>query len=122
MAATDTTRRGRTRARAIATTDARFRFDVLNTDGPVLVDFYADWCRPCQLLAPVLDELAADRAGQLEVVKVDVERNPGASKTYGIQSVPTLVLFDHGVEQARFVNVIRRAALDERLSEAGIPA
>ena len=66
-----------------ATTDARFRLDVLKANGPVLVDFYADWCRPCQLLSPLLDQLAAEWAGRLKVVKLDVERNPATYKTYG---------------------------------------
>ena len=104
------------------TTDARFRFDVLKAEGPVLVDFHADWCRPCQLLGPVLDELAAEWAGRLKIVKVDVERNPATYKAYGIQSIPTLILFDGGEERARFVNVIRRAAIEERLAEAGVSA
>lgn len=105
-----------------ATTDARFRFDVLNADGPVLVDFFADWCRPCQLLSPVLDQLAADHAGTLKIIKLDVERNSATADAYGIRSMPTLILFDHGNERARFVNLIRRAAIEERLREAGVPA
>ena len=104
----------------ITTTDARFRFDVLKATGPVLADFFADWCRPCQLLSPVLDDLAADWGDHLKVVKVDVERNPGTYKTYGIQSIPTLVLFDGGEERARFVNVIRRTAIEERLAAVGV--
>src|SRR3712207_4351809 len=103
-----------------ATTDARFRFDVLKATGPVLVDFHADWCRSCQLLSPVLDELAADWAGRLTVVKLDVERNPATYKAYGIQSIPTLILFEDGQERARFVNVIRRAAIEERLADVGL--
>ena len=105
-----------------STTDARFRFDVLNADGPVLVDFYADWCPPCQRLSPILDELAADWAGHLKVVKVDVERNPAMTKAHAVQTLPTLVVFEGGEEQARFVNVIRRAAIEEHLAAEGLAA
>ncbi|MPY95801.1 MAG: thioredoxin fold domain-containing protein [Acidimicrobiia bacterium] len=104
------------------TTDARFRFDVLNAEGPVLVDFFADWCPSCQRISPTLDELAADWEGRLKVVKVDVERNPAMTKAHGIQSMPTLVLFEGGEEQARFVNVIRRAAIEDRLAAVGLAA
>jgi thioredoxin 1 len=109
-------------AKPITTTDARFRFDVLNAEGAVLVDFYADWCRPCQLLGPILDELAADWEDRVKIVKVNVERNPGLTKTYEIQSLPTLVLFEGGAEQVRLVNVIRRAAIEKHLAAVGLAA
>jgi thioredoxin 1 len=102
------------------TTDARFTFDVLRADRPVLVDFHADWCRSCQLLDPVLDELAADRGDRIRVVKVDVEANPHTADRYGIKSIPTLILFDGGEERDRMVNVIRRKAIEDRL-EVTVP-
>jgi thioredoxin 1 len=94
------------------TTDARFVFDVLRADGPVLVDFYADWCRSCQLLAPVLDELAEDWGDRVRIVKLDVEANQATAARYGVKSIPTLVVFEHGEERDRMVNVIRRQAIE----------
>lgn len=104
--------------RAAVTTAARFPFDVLRADRSVLVDFYADWCRSCRLLDPVLDELARDWAGRLEVVKIDVKKHPTTADRYGVQSIPTLVLFVNGEEQLRLVNVLRRRAIEEHLHTA----
>lgn len=101
--------------RAAVTTAARFPFDVLRADGPVLVDFHADWCTSCRLLDPVLNELARDWAGRLEVVKIDVEKHPTTADRYGVQSIPTLVLFVNGEEQLRLVNVVRRQSIEEHL-------
>lgn len=97
------------------TTDARFAFDVLRADGPVLVDFHADWCRACQLLDPVLDELADQWGDRIRIVKLDVERNPASAARHGVQSIPTLVLFEGGEERDRLVNVIRRQAIEDRI-------
>jgi thioredoxin 1 len=97
------------------TTDARFTFDVLRADAPVLVDFHADWCRPCQLLDPVLDELAERWGGRIRIVKLDVEANPHTADRYDVKGIPTLILFDSGEEQDRLVNVIRRQAIEDRL-------
>ena len=97
------------------TTDARFAFDVLRADQPVVVDFYADWCRSCQLLDPVLDELAADWGDRIRVVKLDVEDNPHTAERYGVKGIPTLILFEAGEERDRMVNVIRRQAIEDRL-------
>lgn len=97
------------------TTDGRFVFDVLRADGPVLVDFHADWCRACQLLDPVLDELAAAWGERIRIVKLDVEANPHTAARHGVRSIPTLVLFDRGEEQERLVNVIRRQAIEDRI-------
>lgn len=98
-----------------ATTDARFTFDVLRADGPVLVDFYADWCRSCQMLAPVLDELAESWGDRIRVVKLDVEANRHTAERYGVKGIPTLILFEGGEERDRMVDVIRRKAIEDRL-------
>jgi len=98
-----------------STTDARFAFDVLRADQPVVVDFYADWCRSCQLLDPVLDELAADWGDRVRVVTLDVEANPHTAERYGVKGIPTLILFEAGEERDRMVNVIRRQAIEDRL-------
>jgi thioredoxin 1 len=77
-------------------TDATFADEVLASDLPVLVDFWAEWCPPCHRLAPVLDELAAEYAGRARIVKVDADANPETIRAYGIQAMPTLSLFHHG--------------------------
>ena len=97
------------------TTDARFTFDVLRADTPVLVDFHADWCRACQLLDPVLDDLAERWGDRIRIVKVDIEANPHVADRYGVKAIPTLLLLDTGEERDRMVNVIRRQSIEDRL-------
>jgi len=79
-----------------AVTSATFEREVLQADGLVLVDFWAAWCPPCRRLAPTIDALAADYEGRLSVAKVDVDGNPELAQRYGIQSIPTLILFRDG--------------------------
>ncbi len=97
------------------TTDARFAFDVLRADIPVLVDFHADWCRTCTRLDPVLDDLAEDWGDRMRIVKLDVEANPHTADRYDVKSIPTLILFDGGRERDRMVNVVRRQAIEAHL-------
>lgn len=89
-----------------------------DTDVPVLVDFYADWCGPCKMMAPVLDELAGDRQGELLVLKLDTDRNPVSPQKFGIRGVPTLILFQDGREVARKTGAVPRRALEEMLDAA----
>ena len=79
-----------------AVTDESFRQDVLEAPGPVLVDFWAEWCGPCKAVAPVLDELARDYAGRLTVAKVDIDENPMTPNEYGVRGIPTMLLFRDG--------------------------
>lgn len=79
-----------------AITTAAFDAEVLPSDKPTVVDFWATWCGPCRMVAPVLDAYAADRAGQVEVVKVDIDENPDLAARYGIQSVPTILVIKGG--------------------------
>jgi thioredoxin 2 len=88
---------------------------VAETDVPVLIDFYADWCGPCRVMAPVLDELARDRSGEVLVGKLDTDRNPDVAMRFGIRGIPTLVLFSGGREVARQVGAVPRSELDALL-------
>lgn len=91
---------------------------VADTEVPVLVDFYADWCAPCKVMAPVLDEVAHARAGSLLVGKLDTDRSPAVSERFGIRGIPTLILFRGGKEVARQTGAVPRARLEAWLAEA----
>lgn len=99
-------------------TDASFAAEVLASDLPVLVDFWAEWCPPCHRLAPVLDELAAEFAGRARIVTVDVDANPEVARAYGIMSMPTLTVFRDGVVVSQVVGARPKAKLREQLDAA----
>ena len=86
---------------------------------PVLVDFYADWCGPCKVMAPVLDDLARERQGRLLVAKLDSDRNPVAVRRFGIRGIPTLILFRSGKESERVTGAVPRAELERVLDGKG---
>src|SRR3954471_15168601 len=104
-----------------ATTDATFADDVLRADRPVLVEFTADWCPPCKMIAPVLDQIAADEAGRLKIVSLDVDENPETTRRYGVLGMPTLVLFAGGEVVSQTVGARPRAAILRQL-EPPLPA
>ena len=89
--------------KAAAVTEATFEQDVLSADQPVLVDVWAEWCGPCKMISPIVDEIAGEYAGKLRVVKVDADANPTLIQQYGIASIPTLLLFNKGEMVARLV-------------------
>lgn len=95
-------------------TDISFRKE-LETSTPVLVDFWAEWCAPCRMTAPVLEDLARDKAGQIKVVKINVDQNPTTAGRFNIQSIPTLILFKNGQAVETMVGAMSKHALLERL-------
>jgi thioredoxin 2 len=102
--------------RPIAVSDANFAQVTTDSTVPVVVDFYADWCGPCKIMAPLLDDAARRRAGQLLVVKLDTDRNPVTGPRFGIRGIPTLIAFKNGKEVARRVGAVPPAELDAFLN------
>lgn len=101
----------------IAVTDATFADDVLASTRPVLVDFWATWCAPCRMVAPVLEEIAADKADALAVAKIDVDASPNIAQKYQVSSIPTLILFKDGEPVKRMVGAKSKAALLRELAD-----
>jgi len=98
--------------RPVALSDATFDAVVAGATVPVVVDFYADWCGPCKMMAPVLDQIAADRRGSVLVTKLDTDRNQATAMRFGIRSIPTLIVFSGGQEAAREIGVVPRQRLE----------
>jgi len=101
----------------ITVTDADFEDKVLKSSTPVLVDFWAEWCGPCHMVAPVLEEIAGEMQGKLTIAKLDVDNNPDVSRRYGILSIPSMVLFVDGVEKRRVVGARGKQQILGELSE-----
>ena len=99
----------------VHTSDGSFDADVLQNDGAVLLDFWAEWCGPCKMIAPLLDEVADKYADKLQVVKLNVDENPNTAQKFGIRSIPTLILFKDGAVQAQKMGAMPRSQLEEFL-------
>ena len=102
-------------------TDSNFEQEVLKADKPVLVDFWAPWCGPCRMVAPVVEELADDYAGRVEFVKLNTDDNPDTAVKYGIRSIPTLLVFNEGEVAGQIVGFRPKSDLAERLDAVVTP-
>ena len=95
----------------ITVTDNSFEDDVLKADGPVLVDFWAEWCGPCKMIAPALDDLAKEFDGKVTVVKLNIDDNPNTPTKYGVRGIPTLMIFKNGQVAATKIGALPKTAL-----------
>src|SRR5271154_6595732 len=102
--------------------EANFESEVLLSNQPVLVDFWAEWCGPCKMLAPALDEIAVEQAGRVKIAKVNVDANPALAARFGIQSIPTLLYFAGGEARDKTVGVTGKRAIVAKLEKLAVPA
>jgi thioredoxin 1 len=102
-------------AKALEVTDSTFEQEVLQSKQPVLVDFWAVWCGPCRAVAPVVEEIAGDYEGQLKVMKLDVDDNPRTAAAYGVQSIPTLLVFKDGKPAERIIGAVPKKVIVDKL-------
>lgn len=98
-------------------TDQDFQSKVLDYQGVSFVDFWADWCGPCRMLAPTIDELATDYEGKAQIAKLDVDANQNSARQYGVMSIPTMIIFKDGEEVDRLVGVMPKEAIAERIDK-----
>jgi len=99
-------------------TDASFEIDVLNASEPVVVDFWAEWCGPCRMIAPALEEISNEMAGKVKIVKLNVDENPRIAAQFGIRSIPTLMIFKAGELAAQKVGAASKTDLSRWISSA----
>jgi thioredoxin 1 len=102
---------------AASVTDASFEQEVLQSNQPVLVDFWAPWCGPCRMVAPIVDEIAKDFAGQIKVFKLNTDENPNIASQYGIRSIPTLMIFKGGEKVDTVVGAVPKTTLSSTISK-----
>jgi len=102
---------------AAAVTDASFEQDVLKSDLPVLIDFWAPWCGPCRMVAPIVDEIATEFEGKIKVFKLNTDENPNVASQYGIRSIPTLMIFKGGQKVNTVVGAVPKTTLSSTISK-----
>ena len=110
----------------VHTSDATFESDVLKSSEPVLLDFWAEWCGPCKMIAPILDEAANEYKGRVRIAKLNIDENPQTPPRFGIRGIPTLILFKNGKVEAQKVGAVSKsqlaAFLDSNLSQVAVSA
>lgn len=102
-------------AHPVTVTDSTFKDEVLDSEVPVLVDFWASWCAPCKMIAPIVEELAGEYDGRIKVAKIDIDANPAAPGQFGVMSIPTLLLFRGGRAERRIVGYRPKASIKTEL-------
>lgn len=98
-------------------TDANFKKEVLTSGQPVLVDFWAEWCGPCKMIAPAIEELAKEYAGKIKIGKLDVDQNPKSATEYGVMSIPALIFFKDGKVMDQVVGAMNKPGLKKKIEE-----
>ena len=102
----------------INVTDSSFDEEVIQADTPVLVDFWADWCAPCKMIAPIVEELAGEFDGKIKFTKLDVDSNPKSASSYGIRGIPAMLIFNEGEPVVQVVGAVSKSVLKKRLEQA----